>query len=454
MGKDEPAYKDPWLWSAIGVAFLLRMLPMVIWGEGGCMRDECAYAGLATGIVDGKGLQPAQRWLWAPLYPYLLAAWSLVANITSFKRVQVVLSLVNLALLYGIGERFSSKRVARITAWLFALHPTLIYFSGRLWTEAIFLFLLTAAIALVPWVRDGRPWRGSALGATLAACALTRGMGVYLAPIFVLALIWTSEGWALSLRRYGKHAAIAAIATVLSIAPYSYTASTTHGGFIISDVTLGEVAFNGNNDFPAPTWDLGNGLVGADTLARVLDSGRAHCSSSLSVVQAKDCEVANAKQWVLDNPGEFVRRIPLRWAQLLNPNSFLTRHIRIGLWRGLPYWVRDLLAFAVLFTSVLLTFGGTLGLIGRGKGQLGVLSVGLALYVFAVVGCLFGVSRFRLPLVPLWLLWTAVFLASPRATLQTIARSRWRLTVAIATVLTLIPLVGWFALAGFPAWYR
>ena len=201
MGKVEPAYKDPWLWGAIGVAFVLRMVPMLIWGEAGCMRDECAYAGLAKGIVDGKGLQPTQRWLWAPLYPYLLASWSMVANIASFKRVQVVLSLGNLALVYLIGQRMSGRRVARIAAWLFAVHPTLIYFSGRLWTEAVFLFLLTAAIALVPWVRDGRPWRGIVLGATLAACALTRGMGVYLAPVFIAALLWPETRWKDSLGR-------------------------------------------------------------------------------------------------------------------------------------------------------------------------------------------------------------------------------------------------------------
>jgi hypothetical protein len=81
-------------------------------------------------------------------------------------------------------------------------------------------------------------------------------------------------------------------------------------------------------------------------------------------------------------------------------------------------------------------------------------SVGLALYVFAVVGCLFGVSRFRLPLVPLWIVWTAVFLAAPRATLQTIRGSKWRLTLAIAAIIGLVPLVSWFLLAGFPAWYR
>jgi hypothetical protein len=266
--------------------------------------------------------------------------------------------------------------------------------------------------------------------------------------------VWPTNNWADGLRRYGKHAAITLAATIIAIAPYSYTASTTHGGFIISDVTLGEVAFNGNNDFPAPTWDLGNGLVGTDTLQRVLDSGREHCDSSLSVVDAKACEVQRAKEWVLANPAEFARRIPLRWAQLLNPNSFLTRHIRIGLWRGLPYWSRDLIALWVVFTSILLTFAGTLGLIGRGKGPLSVVSVGLALYVFAVVGCLFGVSRFRLPLVPLWIVWTAVFLTSPRATLQTIRESRWRLVTAITVIAGLIPLVGWFLLAGFPTWYR
>lgn len=443
-------YRDRWLWAALFVALALRVVPPLVWGEGGCIRDECAYTSLAWDIYQGEGLQPTDRWLWAPLYPYLLGLWRHLGTIASFKRVQIGLSVATVAMVYGITAQIGTRRAARIAAWGLALHPTVAFFASRLWTETVFLFLLAGALSLALWARRGPAWRGLLLGVALGLCALTRGFGVWMAPVFLLALVWPSAEESFRRLPRWRTAALALVATVLTVAPYSVSASRQHGGLVISDATLGEVSYMGNNDFPLVTWDLGVGLASADSIARYIAVGRPRCDASLPIAAYNRCEVDHSVQWVREHPGAFLARVPQRWAHLLNPNSFLTRHVRLGLWPSVPWWLRELITVWVLLTSALVTWLGTVGLVARGKGPVAVLSAGLALYVFATIGMLFGVSRFRLPLVLLWVPWTAVLLSSPRATWEALRAERWRLGLAVVLLLALIPLVLWHASSGFP----
>lgn len=78
MQRRDEGLRDPWLWGALLLALVLRALPLWIWSDGGCYRDECSYVTLADGVLRGKGVQPIQGWLWAPAYPYFLAASSVL----------------------------------------------------------------------------------------------------------------------------------------------------------------------------------------------------------------------------------------------------------------------------------------------------------------------------------------------------------------------------------------
>ena len=49
------------------------------------------------------------------------------------------------------------------------------------------------------------------------------------------------------------------VGLLITVAPYSISASKTHGGFMVTDATAGHVLYLGNNDFPPLTFDYGNG---------------------------------------------------------------------------------------------------------------------------------------------------------------------------------------------------
>ncbi len=331
----------------------------------------------------------------------------------------------------------------------------LVFFTGTLWTETVYSTLLVAACWAVLWARDeGTHWgRGLLPGALLGVTVLFRGVASYMAPIFLLAMIWPAAGeWRRSLRARWRPAAAFLLAAIVTVAPYSLHASSRHGGFVVSDATLGHVAYLGNNDFDPVTFDYGIGQLTGTVYGRTLRRGRSECPGKASPVAHDRCKVDGAVAWVREHPGEFVARVPMRLAQLANPHSFLTRHVRWGLW-PMPTWLKELLVAAGMLASGGIVLGGTVVAWARGRGPWLILSAGVVLYTGAVVAALYGLTRFRLPLEALWLVWLAAGLAAPRATWDGLRASRWRTVGALGSVGLLAWLMSWYALTGYPGFW-
>jgi len=435
--------------------FVLRALPLVLWGTSGCIRDECSYRTLARQIVRGHGLKPVEGWLWAPGYPYLLAFFEWIDQAKRLKRLQVGLGVAMVLLVYLVTDRVAGRRAARIAAFLVALHPTLAFFAGTLWTETIYGFLLLAAALAMLWARGGSWVRAVLLGALLGACVLFRGVATYMTPIFLLAVLWpVSEAWAAAWRARWRHLAAVAAVLVLVVAPWSIHASRTYGGFVISDASLGQVMYVSNNDFPVMTYDYGDGILSKRMADTWYDKGRPHCDQSLPAAAWNRCEVAHGLAWIRAHPGDFLRRIPVRLAQFFDPNTFLTRRVRLGKWYALPWWIEELIVLWAAAVSIVVVLGGAIGTWARARGPYGVLVVGITLYYLAVVSALFGLSRFRAPLEPLWIVFLASVLADPRGTWALLRASRTRAVGAVASVLVLLPLLAWYLPSGFPAVWR
>lgn len=454
---------DRWLWVALGLGLALRAATLILWPQFECLRDECIYRTMAVAIVDGDGLTTSNKgWLPSPGYPYLMA-WSrmLFGSMFGLKIVQVIIAPVSIALAYGITLELSDRRAARIAAFVFALNPTLAWYTNTWWIETVYILALYVAAATMMSARRADSWpQAMGSGVAIGVAVLFRGVATYLPPFWILAAIYPTDGdpfrfddWWVSARRRWRSVVAFLLGAVLTVAPYSITASATFGGFMITDATAGHVLFLGNNEFQPITFDYGLGPLTQPVFERYLATGRQSCDRTAPPVLSSSCEVREALQWIRHNPGEFVSRVPMRLAQLLNPHSFLTRHLRWGYWPGIPWWAKELLVLLIVATTFLHVVFGTIGAWARAKGPYAMMAIGTTLYTTFTIAVMYGMTRFRLPLEALWAIYLAMFLANPKGTLQALMAERWRLAGAVVTVPLLVLGMAWYLPTGWPWWW-
>ncbi|MFZ5478302.1 MAG: glycosyltransferase family 39 protein [Myxococcota bacterium] len=440
---------DAWLRAAVLIGFTLRVLPLVIWIWKPCVRDECTYVELAEHIMAGDGMRGTHGWLWAPAYPWLLAIHGWITGYPgTVEGTQLVLATLSIALVYELTHGEFGEGAARVAAWIYALNPTLVFYTSSVWSETIYSTLLLGALLSLRHAREGGPARALVPGVLVGLCVLFRGVATYSLPIFVLALLW---------RRWRQRAAwigavLCVAGAVATVAPYSAWATQRFGGFVISDRTLGQMMWLGNNDFPPMTFDYGNGVLTDRDYDRAKAMGRPHCPYTKDPVRQDDCEIENGKAWIAAHPREFLARVPVRVAQLLNPHSFLTRHLRWGKWVGTPPWLDEILIALVVVFSMVTMIGGTIGWVARGKGWYGLAAGLILLYHVGAIAVLAGLTRYRVPLEPIWLVFAAGFLVDARATLRTLFDGRPRTVAGLVLIVLVVAHVLRYLPVGWPSW--
>ena len=152
MSNRAPWWNDKSLLSAVVVGIAMRLIPLLLWLDWVCVRDECTYSKISRRIVDGEGMVGSAGWLWAPGYPMIVAVHRWLTGVSgSTKVTQIVAAAVCTVLLYRLVQRVycdwddvHRQRTARIAAWMYALSPHMIFFSISLWSEVLYGTLLLA----------------------------------------------------------------------------------------------------------------------------------------------------------------------------------------------------------------------------------------------------------------------------------------------------------------------
>jgi hypothetical protein len=455
-----PWKTDQSLRWALFVAFAVRIVPLVLWAYDSCLRDECTYIKLARRFADGEGMTGSAGWIWAPGYPFLLGileatmGWS-----PGMKLVQVPVSLLACVFVYRLARMAfpEQPRTARIAAWMYALSPHMAFFAIRLWSEVLYGTILMGGLILLLNSRnevDAAPrsgWMKTALTGLMGGiCVLFRGVATYMLPIWMFSVLWgrwrDKKAWA--------QAGLLALVAMLTVAPYSLYASNKFEGRIVSDRTMGQMMWLGNNDFEPITFDYGNGQLAKQAFRRTKLKGRkaSKCGSKKNAYTRDKCQTELGFEWILDNPEEFVRRMPMRVAQMLNPHSLLTRHLRWGRFQGMPQWMDELIILFGCLHSLGTMVLGAVGLAGRGRKAQAVLFSLILVYHCAAIAALAGLSRYRVPLEPLLMIYSAGILADPKAFVAAVRAEKWRGVVIVAGLCILMPLVLWYLPAGWPWW--
>jgi 4-amino-4-deoxy-L-arabinose transferase-like glycosyltransferase len=424
----------------LAVALLVRVVALVAAADARPVLDEQLYLQRAVGLLEGQGfLGSWQSWVrhpdgtmmaalpqypgsyQPPLYTVFLAAVLGVSghSATAVKLAQILLSTLTAGLVFLLGTAWLGPRRGLVAGTLCALYPTLIAFSHYLWSETLFVFLLTLAFWLVTRTRELPTW-GEALaaGLVLGLGILTRGMLLLFVPVIVAWLAWIH-------RERGRDAFVRAAAVALVAAavvlPWTVRSSTMHGGLVVVDTNGSFNVWRGNT--PDAYSDRSDPVGG--TYARPFDGlplmpvARQNQRRLVETVRQEtgedrptDLTVARtasrlARADVLSAPGTFLARIPTKLVDLWNPTSFLLRHFRIGAYPGASPGVEAAVSWAAILSYLgVAGFGIAGAFLLRGDPRIRLVLL-LILFVTALHGATFGLTRFRLPVMPFAMLMAA-----------------------------------------------
>lgn len=292
------------------VALLLRVAWALQVRQPTELRDPVLYMILAEHLAAGDGYRygfEADQGLTAyypPGYPLVLGAvvWLvrlLPGDVSTFDVavwLNVVLSVATVGLVFVLGRRLVGVRVGLVAAALWALWPNLVFHSGVVLTETLFLFLLVAMLVLLLGDREAAHAPGLArlvaVGVLFGLVLLVRPVSAVVGP--VMAILWWRHGARAALWRL----AVVGLATVAVLVPWSIRSTLVMEEPVALSLNFGDNLCLGHN--PGATGgfgDLGAYCYTAEELRRPESETRR---------QAENTD--RAMDYIADNPGTTLRR--------------------------------------------------------------------------------------------------------------------------------------------------
>jgi tetratricopeptide (TPR) repeat protein len=398
---------DPWLFAILGLCFALRALHILALRDHPLFEhpvvDAGTYLASARSVLQGGSFSIWQ----APLYVYFLAGLLWIKDSLLFVRLaQALLSSGTCWILYSLAARRVSRPVARSAALGYALYGTLIYFDGELLAEVLFVFLGMAVLAILERARRSQSAAAYLAGGfTLGLAALARGT---ILPIVLFLLAWiVLEGRGLRPRR-AIAAGLFVAGTALPIAANALHNLRTLGEPILTSPASGISLYIGNNERAEDTMRLRPGAEW-NVLAWMPQRGAFETTGQRTRQQESS--------WFVARTLEFARRDPLallvgfgrkivRTAsgeeipRNLDPYEFRASSpvLRCLLWPG-PLWLPFGLVMPLALCGCWMR---------RRAWREDLPLLGFALSMVAVCVVFFPTGRYRMPLAPIALIYSAV----------------------------------------------
>ncbi len=232
--------------------------------------DETDYHAIATHLVDGRGFVSTEETATArrpPAYPVFLSLLYRVSGVSpaAGRVAQIILGVIVVWLTVRVARAWFGASASVWAGWFAALNPFLIFVSGYLLTENIYLvFLLGATVLAATPSRfcQSSLARAALMGVLLALAALARPSGLpMLEWMLAAALLFGAAPWR---QRLGR-VALAAVCFAIVMLPWlarnarvvGAPVLTTHGGMTF---------YQGNNEKVAMTPQWRGGVAPLEVL--------------------------------------------------------------------------------------------------------------------------------------------------------------------------------------------
>jgi hypothetical protein len=289
------------------------------------LRDPVLYMILADNVAAGEGYsygpEPDQGTTayYPPGYPLALGAtvWVLrllpgtVSVFDVAVWANVVLSVATIALVFVLGRRLAGERVGLAAAAIWALWPNLIFHTGVVLTETLFLFLLvlTLVVALpdAASARSPGPARLVAVGVLFGLTLLVRPVSAVMAPAF-LVLWWgagTGAGTGARARAALWRLALVGVACVAVLVPWSVRSTLAMDEPVALSLNVGDNLCLGHNP------EADGGFGGLDTFGEACFAGEGLRRPELETRRQSE-NIDRAVTYIREHPGETLRRTPAK----------------------------------------------------------------------------------------------------------------------------------------------
>lgn len=429
----------PYAAAIVAVALAVRLLHVWLLSRSpyfdALMGDARGYDEWARRLAgDWIGTEVFYQ---APLYPYFVGVvYALLGHsLMALRVVQALVGAGSCALLGLAGYRFFSVRVGLIAGLGLAVWAPAIFFDALIQKSVLDLFFITLALWLTGRLVDSRSSRGTwlALGVAMGGMALTRENAlVFVGVILVWSLVppvrlkpdtTTDPEHVVSGFSRTLHAATFIVGLAIVLLPVATRNYAVGGGFYLTTSQFGPNFFIGNNPQADGTYASLRFGRGAPEYERTDATELAEhvLGRTLSPGEVSSYWTGRAVDFITGHPLAWLRLTGRKVVLLFNATEMLDTEaqeshaewswpLRAGGWFG-HFGILAPLALAGLVFA------------WRDRARLAVLYVMLASYAASVI-MFYVFARYRLPLVPMLLLFAAAGLsglpgwlraASPRA---------------------------------------
>ncbi|MFH1373493.1 MAG: glycosyltransferase family 39 protein [bacterium] len=408
----------------IRIIFLLQYSDLPAWDQ--LTVDNNYHHHWARSIADGN-ITGDTTYFRAPFYVYCLAVLYAVfgASLWVGRIFGLLTGLGSIVMTFLLGRKIRGVRVGLTAAVIHSLYPIMIYFEGELLLDPLFTLLLQIAILrLLIWLEKPSIPTAFLTGLCLGAAAITRPTALVLVPVIILVAAASVK----PLRRWLSQAAIMITGIVLLVAPIF-----VRNLVIADDPTLiasqgGINLYIGNNSEADGVSAVLPEPLGYNWQIREIT----HLAEQGAGRRLKPGEVSaywtgQAVDWICTCPGQAITLYMKKLYRNFSNREISNNRDLGSFFQQVPLLRYNPLSFSWLFGLAVV------GLVARFCHDSRIRWLSLIMVVYILASALFFFnSRFRLPLLPYYMVPAAIGLS----TLIDRFRARWRSSVVLLLILT------------------
>jgi len=397
------------IWILFG-ALLLRIIYLVIYSSmpdwNMLTVDNYYHFNWAKDIASGN-IFGDTTYFRAPFYIFCLAlVFSLFgASLTAARIFGLVIGLVSLLLTFLTGKKLFSKRTGLMAAAIQSVYPVILYFESELLLDSLFMLLLQLSVYFfVLWYKKQNLSSLIYMAVSLGLASITRPTALLFLPLVIVFLYFSSTLW----RQRVKLIASFTLLVALIILPITIRNFVVGGEAVLISSQGGINFYIGNN------WQS-DGVTAAmpEPLGHnwKIDDIR-YLAESETTGELKSGALSDF--WY-DKTFDEIFEKPLQWGGLFLKKlyyNFSNREISNN--RNLAYFFsqHSILRLSSIPFAVLLALS-VLAIVTGYTSHWGIRLLLILIFFYSVaVALFFFSSRFRLPLLPFYIILSAVGIES------------------------------------------